>query len=536
MKFKIRINQLLFLLFLITYFEILRIYEYGMFTQFEYRIEILFAKFPTLWFYNKIYLYFSVVFILNFFLDNLILNNIFSKRRSINFISYFLAYSLIIFTTLTFIADGNYAKFNSFRFLCAIFLFTLFRVLILDNFNFHLNVKTIFLVVFIYSLINIFFILNNTKETTPGVEFIFSEYNYFIQHRSQSSDLFDIRYYITCCTSDEYANTGAKPGGFLNSYKENIIIVSGSGEISRIKKPALNDKFFKRTKVNSNLFSLINKEEINNVDKISVRGVTIYKDEMYLSHIHEVRTDCYNVRLLKGLITGSEILFSEFFSSKECQFVENKISQALHSSSGAIVADDEYIYFAIGEFKNRLEAQDINSIFGKTIKINKKTGNHELLSLGHRNIQGMYKIGNRIYSSEHGPKGGDEVNEIIINDSLGELNYGWPISSYGEHYDGIYREKEPLHDSHADYGFIEPIFYFTPSIGISDVKQIDDYFIVSSMKEKKLYFVNNNQRGNVHDSNYINLEYRIRDFIIDSELIFLYLEDLPGFATIRINK
>ena len=57
--------------------------------------------------------------------------------------------------------------------------------------------------------------------------------------------------------------------------------------------------------------------------------------------------------------------------------------------------------------------------------------------MGHRNPQGLYfdKENNKIFSTEHGPSGGDEIN--IIKQNLNETpNYGWPISSYGDHYPG----------------------------------------------------------------------------------------------------
>ena len=74
--------------------------------------------------------------------------------------------------------------------------------------------------------------------------------------------------------------------------------------------------------------------------------------------------------------------------------------------------------------------------------------------MGHRNPQGLlFDKNNIILETEHGPKGGDEIN--LIN--LGELNndnipnYGWPIASAGEHYrdpNGDKYEKYPLHKSH----------------------------------------------------------------------------------------
>ena len=58
-----------------------------------------------------------------------------------------------------------------------------------------------------------------------------------------------------------------------------------------------------------------------------------------------------------------------------------------------------------------------------------KTKNKKIFSYGHRAPQGLFTEGNLILSTEHGPKGGDEINKIEFN-----KNYGWPIASYGDYY------------------------------------------------------------------------------------------------------
>ena len=76
-----------------------------------------------------------------------------------------------------------------------------------------------------------------------------------------------------------------------------------------------------------------------------------------------------------------------------------------------------------------------------------------------------YKENNFILETEHGPEGGDEINLIEINKINKDKiqNYGWPISSAGEHYGGKIDinkkkyEKYPLYKSHSKYGFIEPL-------------------------------------------------------------------------------
>ena len=81
-----------------------------------------------------------------------------------------------------------------------------------------------------------------------------------------------------------------------------------------------------------------------------------------------------------------------------------------------------------------------------------------------------------ILSTEHGPKGGDEINKIILG-----KNYGWPISSYGESYAN---DDLKYHKSHIENKFEEPIFSFVPSIGISEIVPLDTNekeFLVGAM-------------------------------------------------------
>ena len=74
-----------------------------------------------------------------------------------------------------------------------------------------------------------------------------------------------------------------------------------------------------------------------------------------------------------------------------------------------------------------------DSINGKILKINIKDTSYEIISMGHRNPQGLYydKQNNFLVETEHGPSGGDEINIIKLSKNLEENNYGWPLASYG---------------------------------------------------------------------------------------------------------
>ena len=78
--------------------------------------------------------------------------------------------------------------------------------------------------------------------------------------------------------------------------------------------------------------------------------------------------------------------------------------------------------------------------------ININNGDYRIVSMGHRNPQGLYfdRQKNYILETEHGPQGGDEINLVDLdelnNNSI--QNYGWPVVSAGEHYGG----KNPYND------------------------------------------------------------------------------------------
>ena len=143
----------------------------------------------------------------------------------------------------------------------------------------------------------------------------------------------------------------------------------------------------------------------------------------------------------------------------------------------------------------------MNSLFGSIIRINKKNRSYKILSKGHRNPQGLYfdQVNEIILSTEHGPDGGDELN-IINPKSKNIQNFGWPISSYGEHYPSKHYDWEninridlmdklsPLNKSHLDYGFIEPIKFWTPSIAIGEIIKIPVEF--NSSFENDFYIIN----------------------------------------------
>ncbi len=113
-------------------------------------------------------------------------------------------------------------------------------------------------------------------------------------------------------------------------------------------------------------------------------------------------------------------------------------------------------------------ADDPVSQMGKLVRVDIETGESEVLTLGHRNPQGLArdKDGN-LWATEHGPRGGDELNLLVPGG-----NYGWPIVSYGTKYDGRRLNNKGEIGRHD--GFMRPAFAWVPSIGISSLVVNDE--------------------------------------------------------------
>jgi glucose/arabinose dehydrogenase len=150
-----------------------------------------------------------------------------------------------------------------------------------------------------------------------------------------------------------------------------------------------------------------------------------------------------------------------------------------HFGSRLVFDKDGYLFFTIGERGNRdVNPQDITIDCGKVYRINddgsipndnpfvnNPKAKKAIYSYGHRNPQGMilHPKTKEIWTHEHGPKGGDEINIIKAG-----ANYGWPVISYGKNYSGTsfteITEKE---------GMEQPLHYWDPSIAPSGMAFID---------------------------------------------------------------
>ncbi len=149
-----------------------------------------------------------------------------------------------------------------------------------------------------------------------------------------------------------------------------------------------------------------------------------------------------------------------------------------HFSGRMAFGLDGYLYLTVGDrmFEPNMMADhpalDVTNHMGTIVRLhddgrvpgdNPFVGNGDALpeiwSYGHRNLQGLAVDPGTgdVWSNEHGPRGGDELNLIARGG-----NYGWPVVSHGINYDGTVYTADASGD-----GMESPRFVWTPSIGIS---------------------------------------------------------------------
>ena len=345
------------------------------------------------------------------------------------------------------------------------------------------------------------------------------------------------------------ANIMALGSGYIDFYNnENELILGTYDGIFAISDF---DNLTKFSKIKSNVSDLIKYEKFYISDQYGVKDILVDNDILYVSVIGEKEKNCYNLKILKSKINKEFLNFEVFYKTPGCVNKNNDHEFYAHQGAGGrMFKKNSSILFTTGEFRNRPLAQNKENFYGKILDINILTKKTKIVSLGHRNPQGLYYSSkyNFIISTEHGPKGGDEIN-INHNPQEKIKNFGWPISSYGDHYRKNYTKEKlgqaPLNKSHKKYGFIEPIKYFVPSIGISEIVPFtneDNEFLIGAMgseiseNDLSLHYIKlDNKRKKVVKHKYVLLNERIRDMIIskDKQKIILFLETSSSIGVIQ---
>lgn len=197
-----------------------------------------------------------------------------------------------------------------------------------------------------------------------------------------------------------------------------------------------------------------------------------------------------------------------------------------HYGSRIAFDDMGHVYFGVGDRGVRPNGQNLKTHAGSILRL-KRNGDvprdnpfyddsavlPEIWSYGHRNPQGLVwdNENRRLWTIEHGPRGGDEINLVKKG-----KNYGWPVVSYGKEYWGPIAVGEGTHKK----GMVQPVKYYVPSIAPGSLLYYDgDAFpqwkgslFAGALKLKHLNRVALDKEGNAEDEERLleDLNERIR--------------------------
>ncbi len=249
--------------------------------------------------------------------------------------------------------------------------------------------------------------------------------------------------------------------------------------------------------------------------------------------------------VLKARLVGNELLDSEVIF-----IAEPKQNGGHHFGSRLAFDNAGYLYISLGDRGSKNNSQDSLSHAGSIIRLddngdvpvdNPYVGNADVLpeifSLGHRNVQGMaYNPDtNTLWSHEHGPQGGDELNLVV-----GGNNYGWPTITYGVNY-GI---GTSIGEGTEKPGLEQPIYFWDPSIAPSGMTIVSsDKFpnwknniLVGALKFQLIVRLEMSNGQVVHEERLFSGEYgRIRDIRQGPDNNLYFITDSSNGSIYRIS-
>ncbi|MEQ9354147.1 PQQ-dependent sugar dehydrogenase [Coleofasciculus chthonoplastes] len=273
---------------------------------------------------------------------------------------------------------------------------------------------------------------------------------------------------------------------------------------------------------------------------------------VYLTYSHGTR-QANHTRVARAKFDGSAL------SDLEVIFQVSQLkSGGQHFGSRIVWLPDDTLLIAIGDGGNpplqldgdliRKQAQNRRSHLGKIIRLNddgtipndnpfveSPDADPAIWSYGHRNIQGLTfdSQTRRIWSTEHGARGGDELNLV----EAGE-NYGWPLITHSREYSGGI-----ISDQQSRPGLVDPKLVWTPAIAPSGlviydsdrVPQWQGDLFAGGLVSRDVRHIELDESGNVVNETSIDIGQRVRDVRQSPDGLLYILTDEANGQLIRIE-
>lgn len=326
-------------------------------------------------------------------------------------------------------------------------------------------------------------------------------------------------------------------GGSLAAIGNNLVISSPLGQLNYLNSKGQLHSLDVRTPMNIDGLrnDPLHKDPLFNVTYFRTHGLLAIQtgDDTYdlYASFNRYAGTCFEFVVSRISLKAYEQTvrpisgWHDVWTAKPCVRLKDRGTRfaGLHSGGRMARLNEDTILISVGDFQfdgyndSQAAAMDPASDLGKLIELNIRTGVSRHFAMGLRNPQGLVIARDgRIWETEHGPQGGDEVNLMIDGQ-----NYGWPKVTYGMNYgwppkSWPFSPKPGTHD-----GYTRPRFAFVPSIGIGnliepDPRQFPNWrgtLVLCSLAANALYVLKTEGDDIVYAEPIPFTGYRLRDIV-----------------------
>lgn len=285
---------------------------------------------------------------------------------------------------------------------------------------------------------------------------------------------------------DGLIDTMGIAGGGMASLGRDFLLATGSGRFYRVQLGPDGRPAVRRLALTGEFNAAVRRRQLKELTPgasgFPMRAGDVAVDtstqphQVYLSHAWwNSEEQCYTARVSRAPLPPDSDTQSgptpwvRVFETWPCVRPSFEMARVSASTRLAWVGPGQLMLtvgsHSLGDDTGLSGAQLLDNAYGKVIRLG-IDGTFEVFTRGHRNPQGLVVRRNgEVWSTEHGPQGGDEVNLL-----QSQKNYGWPLFTYGVQYG---EDQWPLAGDRRDHtGFTEPMFAFLPSIGISNLIEL----------------------------------------------------------------
>lgn len=299
--------------------------------------------------------------------------------------------------------------------------------------------------------------------------------------------------YFEICNADRSRCDTPRTGGAIANFAGGLLYATGEGQLHFVPTDAgsalsarrlatdipINDADFLAGGANERDLSVFRVMDILPRERDG-------RFDLYASHHHwDATRRCFTMRVSRLAGTTADLLagkppaaWQTVWDAEPCLPLQmNNGRQKQFGGDGAggrmLLRGESTLLVTVGDQQwdgwnyDEAVSQDPDSAYGKLMAIDLAGGQSRVLASGLRNPEGFHEDEQgRLWETEHGPQGGDELNLLVEGG-----NYGWPLATYGNEYGTQdWPLRQPDYDDNA--AFKRPVYAWLPSIGLSQLMTV----------------------------------------------------------------